>query len=41
MKNAFNQKDSAEFISRIEKLSPTSEPNWGKMDVEKMLAHVT
>lgn len=39
MKNAFNLNDSLGFISRIEKLSPTSKPNWGKMDVEKMLAH--
>jgi hypothetical protein len=39
MKNAFNQNDTAEFISRIEKLTATSKPNWGKMDIEKMLAH--
>lgn len=39
MKNAFNQKDTSEFINRIEKLSQTSKPNWGKMNVEKMLAH--
>ena len=39
MKNSFNQNDIAEFISRIEKLSSTSKPNWGKMDVGKMLAH--
>lgn len=39
MKNAFNQKDAAEFISRIEKLTPTTKPIWGKMDVGKMLAH--
>jgi hypothetical protein len=39
VKNSFNQNDIAEFISRIEKLSSTSKPNWGKMDVGKMLAH--
>ncbi|WP_026707138.1 DUF1569 domain-containing protein [Flavobacterium frigidarium] len=39
MKNAFNQNDTAEFIQRIERLSSTSQPNWGKMDVAKMLAH--
>ena len=39
MKNAFNQKDTAEFISRIEKLSLTTKSYWGKMKVEKMLAH--
>jgi hypothetical protein len=39
MKNAFDLLDTTEFISRIEKLSPTTKPNWGKMNVEKMLAH--
>lgn len=39
MKNAFNQNDTTEFINRVEKLSSTSKPNWGKMDVGKMLAH--
>ncbi|TRX32999.1 DUF1569 domain-containing protein [Flavobacterium sp. ZT3R18] len=39
MKNAFKLNDSAEFINRIEKLTPTTNPNWGKMNVEKMLAH--
>jgi len=39
MTNAFNQNDTAEFINRIEKLTPTTKPNWGKMNVDKMLAH--
>ncbi len=39
MKNVFNQNDAAEFISRIEKLTPETKPTWGKMSVEKMLAH--
>jgi hypothetical protein len=39
MKNVFNQNDTAEFVSRIEKLTATSKPNWGKMNVEQMLAH--
>lgn len=39
MKNVFNAKDSAELISRIEKLSPGSKANWGKMSVAQMLAH--
>jgi hypothetical protein len=39
MKNSFNQNDTAEFISRIDKLSPTTKPIWGKMDVANMLAH--
>jgi len=39
MTNVFNQKDTADFISRINKLTPTSKPSWGKMSVEQMLAH--
>lgn len=39
MKNVFNQNDTADFISRINKLTPTSKPSWGKMNVEQMLAH--
>lgn len=39
MKNVFDQHDTAEFISRIEQLTPSSKPNWGKMNVGKMLAH--
>jgi len=39
IKNSFNEQDTAEFISRIDKLTPTTKPIWGKMDVEKMMAH--
>ena len=39
MKNAFNKNDTTEFINRVEKLSSASKPNWGKMDIGKMLAH--
>jgi hypothetical protein len=39
MKNAFSKNDIAEFIDRIEKLTPSTKPNWGKMSVDKMLAH--
>jgi hypothetical protein len=39
MKNSFNVNDTAEFISRIDKLTPTTKPIWGKMDVAKMMAH--
>lgn len=39
MKNAFNKNHTTEFINRVEKLSSASKPNWGKMDVGKMLAH--
>jgi hypothetical protein len=39
MINSFNKKDTTDFISRINKLTPTSKPNWGKMSAEQMLAH--
>ena len=39
MNNVFNQADTAEIINRINKLEPTTRPNWGKMTVEQMLAH--
>ena len=39
MKSVFNQSDVAELISRIDKLSPTTSPQWGKMSVDQMLAH--
>ncbi len=39
MKNVFNQSDIAEIIARINKLSPSSQALWGKMEVGQMLAH--
>lgn len=39
MKNVFNQNDATEFINRIEKLTPSTIPSWGKMNVEQMIAH--
>lgn len=39
MKNIFNQNIAAETIDRINKLSPTTKPNWGTMNVAQMLAH--
>jgi hypothetical protein len=39
MKNVFNQADAAEFVNRINSLQPTTQPNWGKMNVQQMLAH--
>jgi len=39
MKNIFEQKTSTEFIERINKLTPQTQPNWGKMNVQQMLAH--
>ncbi|MCM3439237.1 DUF1569 domain-containing protein [Metabacillus halosaccharovorans] len=39
MKNIFIQLNSEEMLNRIDKLSPNSKPQWGKMDVAQMLAH--
>jgi hypothetical protein len=39
MKNIFDHINTAEILKRIDKLSPTSQPQWGKMDVAQMLAH--
>lgn len=39
MKSLFNQNDNAEFIKRINSLTPASKGQWGKMNVEQMLAH--
>lgn len=39
MKNIFNPNDSAEIINRINKLTPQTKANWGKMTVAQMLAH--
>lgn len=39
MKDLFQETSYQEAISRIEKLSPSSERLWGKMNVAQMLAH--
>ena len=39
MKNIFLKEVTDEVIGRIEKLTNTSQPNWGKMSVGQMLAH--
>ncbi|QFF97839.1 DUF1569 domain-containing protein [Psychrobacillus glaciei] len=39
MKNIFNHIDTVELLKRIDKLSPNSQPQWGKMNVAQMLAH--
>ena len=39
MKNLFHQSDTNEVIKRIQNLNSNSKPNWGKMNVEQMLAH--
>ncbi|WP_368654958.1 DUF1569 domain-containing protein [Ornithinibacillus sp. 4-3] len=39
MKNIFDPLHTKEILDRIDKLSPNSRPQWGKMDVAQMLAH--
>lgn len=39
MKTIFNHMHTAEILERIDKLSPNSQPQWGKMNVAQMLAH--
>ncbi|GIO26333.1 DUF1569 domain-containing protein [Ornithinibacillus bavariensis] len=39
MKSIFNQLHTEEILDRINKLSPDSKRQWGKMDVAQMLAH--
>lgn len=39
MKNIFSISDAREVIERINKLTATSQPQWGKMSVGQMLAH--
>jgi hypothetical protein len=39
MKDIFDPKVVTEFVNRIEKLSPESQAQWGKMNVSQMLAH--
>ena len=40
MYNLFEQKNAAELLSRLEKLKPITEAQWGKMKVDQMMAHV-
>lgn len=39
MNNLFNPSDVSEILNRIEKLTPNSQRQWGKMNVAQMLAH--
>ena len=39
MKNLFEPGAKDEVLSRIERLQPSSQRHWGKMDVSQMLAH--
>ena len=37
--NVFTKQVSDQLISRINKLTPSTQPKWGKMNVSQMLAH--
>ena len=39
MKSLFNAEDNDEFIERINKLTPSTPAQWGKMNAGQMLAH--
>ena len=39
MKNIFEKNISNEVIKRINRLTPESKPQWGKMSADQMLAH--
>ncbi|MBB4804090.1 hypothetical protein HNP37_004170 [Flavobacterium nitrogenifigens] len=39
MQNIFSQNGSKEFVDRINQLKYDSQPSWGKMSVDQMLAH--
>ena len=39
VKNIFDKSVTDEIQARIEKLSPETQPFWGKMSVDQMLAH--
>lgn len=38
-KNLFEEKTSAHFVARIQKLSPDTKAQWGKMNPAQMLLH--
>jgi len=39
MNNLFNPTDTGAILTRIEKLTPSAQKQWGKMTVNQMLAH--
>jgi hypothetical protein len=40
MNNLYNQNDVQQILNRIEKLSSSTQRQWGKMNVEQMLSHL-
>lgn len=41
MPSLFNPTDTQDIINRIQKLSPDSKAQWGRMNVSQMLSHCT
>jgi hypothetical protein len=39
MKNIFDRTVSDELIARIDRIAPTTQPKWGRMNAAQMLAH--
>lgn len=39
LKNLFDKKEVEATIERLQQLTPTTQPKWGKMNVAQMLAH--
>lgn len=39
--NLFHTETAQHFISRVNQLTPTTQPKWGKMNVAQMMAHVS
>lgn len=39
-KNIFEKENANDVVSRIQQLTPESKPEWGKMNVAQMLAHL-
>lgn len=41
MKNILTPSDRAEILERIDKLTPNSKNQWGQMNVQQMICHMT
>lgn len=39
MENIFDEKVANQMMARVDKLTPETQPLWGKMSVDQMLAH--
>lgn len=39
IKNIFSEEVTQQFINRINQITPTQQPLWGKMSADQMLAH--